>query len=67
LTDDSYCHLKFPAIRPSTVGTDQPQLKSAETGDTVDFYGPCNHDPLGKDEVAHQKQEDEHLRDRYNS
>ncbi len=67
LTADSYCHLKFPAVRPSTVGTDHPQLKSPETGDIVDFYGPCNHDPEGKDEVLSQKQEDETFRDRYHS
>ncbi len=59
LTDDSYCHLKFPAIRPSTLGTDHPQLKSANTGDIIDFYGPCNHNPLGKDEVLSQQQEDQ--------
>ena len=59
LTDGNYCHLRFPAIRPSTVGTDHPQLKSANTGDIVDFYGPCNHNPLGKDEVSNQEQQDE--------
>ena len=58
-----YCHLRLPAIRPSTLGTDHPQLKSAETGDIVDFYGSCDHDPLGEDEVMRQKQEDQHLRD----
>jgi len=59
LTEGNYCHLQFPAIRPSTLGTDHPQLKSANTGDIVDFYGPCNHDPLGKDEVLSQEQESE--------
>ena len=68
LKDGNYCHLKFPAIRPSTLGTDHPQLKSANTGDVVDFYGPCNHDPLGKDEVSSQKQQDEFRWDsNYNS
>jgi hypothetical protein len=59
LKGGNYCHLRFPAIRPSTVGTAHPQLKSATTGDIVDFYGPCQHDPLGKNEVANQEQEDE--------
>lgn len=63
LADGSYCHLRFPAIRPGTLGTDHPQLKSADTGDIVDFYGPCDHDPLGKDEVARQEKEDQRLRD----
>jgi hypothetical protein len=62
LTEDNYCHLKFPAIRQSTLGTDQPQLKSADSGDIVDFYGPCDHDPLGKDEMSSQKDQDEVLR-----
>ena len=53
-TDGSYCHLKFPAIIPDTLGTNHPQLKSTDTGDLIDFYGPCDHNPLGKDEVENQ-------------
>jgi len=63
LTADNYCHLRFPAIRPRTLGTDHPQLKSPKTGDIVDFYGPCDHDPLGKDEVSSQKEQDQLRRD----
>lgn len=59
---ENYCHLRFPAIRQSTLGTNHPQLKSEDSGDIVDFYGPCDHDPLGKDEQANQKEEDEILR-----
>jgi hypothetical protein len=50
----SYCHEKFPAIRPSTLGTDRPTLKSRSTGDVIDFYGPCNESPTGKDQVWQQ-------------
>jgi len=50
----SYCHEKFPAIRPSTLGTDRPALKSWSTGDVIDFYGPCNESPTGKDQVWQQ-------------
>jgi len=57
-SDFGYCHLKFPAIRPSTLPTDQPALKSAQTGDVIDYYGPCDHDPTGKDEVLNQRHED---------
>jgi hypothetical protein len=67
LTAGNYCHLKFPAVRPSTLGTEHPQLKRPGTGDVIDFYGPCNHDPLGKDEVLSQQQEDQIFRDRYHS
>ena len=53
LTPGSYCHEKFPAIRPRTLA-DQPQLKDSTTGDMIDFYGPCNESPTGKDQVWQQ-------------
>ena len=54
LTDGSYCHMKFPAIVERTLGTAQPVLKDASSGDIIDFYGPCSHDPLGEDEIHEQ-------------
>ncbi|MGE5219457.1 MAG: hypothetical protein ACM3SP_20860 [Chloroflexota bacterium] len=54
-----YCHTKFPAIRPRTLGTSDPQLKSPSTGDVVDYYGPCSHDPRGKQEISEQENEHE--------
>jgi hypothetical protein len=63
LTKGNYCHLRFPAIRPSTLYTDHPQLKNPHSGDVIDFYGPCDHNPLGKGEIASQKDEDALLRD----
>ncbi len=51
----TYCHLKFPAIDPQTLSSAKPQLKSASTGDIVDFYGPCDYDPLGWEEVCKQR------------
>jgi hypothetical protein len=36
----------------------QPVLK--DTDDIVDFYGPCNHDPVGKEEIQSQKIEKQH-------
>ena len=44
---DSYCHQKLPAIRESSLAGDHPVLSAEET---IDFYGPCNQDPLGKDQ-----------------
>ena len=52
--EGSYCHLRFPAIQGRTLDTDKPQLKPATTADIIDFYGPCDHDPLGKDEIQSQ-------------
>ena len=51
----TYCHLKFPAIEPSTLDSKTPQLKPASSGDIIDFYGPCDYDPVGYDEVCRQK------------
>lgn len=53
-TEGSYCHMKFPAIRERNLGTAQPVLKEASSGDIIDFYGPCSHDALGKDEIQAQ-------------
>lgn len=57
----SYCHQKLPAIRESTLGGDHPVLSADEI---IDFYGPCNQDPLGKDQLIKQRLEnvDRHSR-----
>ena len=57
LSLEGYCHLRFPAIQGRTLASNHPQLKSPDSGDMVDYYGPCDHDPLGQDEVNRQKQE----------
>ena len=59
LTGTTYCHEKFPAIRQSTLGDDQPMLKDSSTGDVIDFYGPCGENPVGKDQVRTQRLEDQ--------
>jgi hypothetical protein len=58
LTDGSYCHMKFESIREESLASAQPVLKNAD--DIVDFYGPCNKDPLGKEEIQAQKIEVQH-------
>jgi hypothetical protein len=60
LTAGSYCHEKFPAIRQSTLDDNQPALKDSSTGDVIDFYGPCDENPVGKDQVQAQRIENEH-------
>ena len=47
-----YCHLKFPAMREETLRGKQPMLKD---DDIIDFYGPCDHDPTGRDEIQEQE------------
>ena len=50
-----YCHLRFPAIREESLFWDRPVLKDPSEGDIIDFYGPCDHDPLGQEEVRRQR------------
>jgi hypothetical protein len=59
-TPGSYCHEKFRAMRPSTLDTDNPTLKSVGTGDVIDFYGSCDESPVGQDQVQEQKLEAQH-------
>jgi hypothetical protein len=53
-----YCHEKFPSIARHTLGNDQPELSSK--GDVIDFYGPCDENPMGQDQLQTQKLEDQH-------
>ena len=63
LTPDSYCHEKFPAMKSGSLDDNKPTLKSPTSGDVVDYYGPCNESPTGKDQVNEQKLEFEHRMD----
>jgi len=56
---ENYCHMKFPAMRQRTLASDHPQLKRSDTGDVIDFYGPCDESPTGNDQVISQKQEEQ--------
>ncbi len=64
LASGDYCHMKFAAIREETLGSSHPVLKEAYEGDIVEFYGPCSHDPLGKEEVQAQLLQLQHRRAR---
>jgi hypothetical protein len=59
-TPGSYCHEKFRAITPSTLWSDQPELKDSTSADVIDFYGPCDETPLGKDQVQAQRMQNRH-------
>lgn len=62
-----FCHLKFPAITEETLSADRPVLKDPSEGDIIDFYGPCDHDPLGRAEVIRQRADARRQRDRIDS
>jgi hypothetical protein len=53
--ESKYCRLRFPAIREETLSWARPVLKDPIDGDIIDFYGPCDYDPVGREEVARQK------------
>jgi hypothetical protein len=58
LTQGSYCHTKFESLHEETLASSQPVLKDVD--DIVDFYGACDHNPLGKEEIQAQKIEEQH-------
>jgi hypothetical protein len=60
LTPGSYCHEQFPAIRGKTLADDNPVLKSENTGDVIDYYGSCNENPVGQDQVRSQQLDQQH-------
>jgi hypothetical protein len=60
LTANSYCHEKFDAISGRTLGTDDPTLKNANSDDVIDYYGPCNEKPAGKDQQREQRLDQQH-------
>jgi hypothetical protein len=59
LTPGTYCHIKFPAISEESINSNKPLLKDSSSGDVIDFYGPCDESPTGKDQVAAQRFQDE--------
>ena len=48
--------MQFPAMEEDSLGV-RPVLKDASTTDIIDFYGPCDYDPLGRIEVRTQRTE----------
>jgi hypothetical protein len=54
----NYCSMRFPAITQKSLGTKHPRLKSAQTGDVIDYSGPCNESPYGNDQIQEQKREE---------
>jgi hypothetical protein len=47
LSTGSYCHEKFSAIEGKSLASDDPVLKSAQAGDIIDYYGPCDGEKSG--------------------
>jgi hypothetical protein len=58
LATGSYCHEKFPAMTRRTLDVDNPVLSNS--GAIIDFYGPCDENPVGEDQIQDQKLEAQH-------
>jgi hypothetical protein len=53
--------MKFPAMHRRSIAVgNEPELKSENKDDVIDFYGPCDESPTGKDQVQEQRLEEEH-------
>ena len=57
----SSCYLTFPAIKESTLYWPRPVLKDPASGDIISYYGDCNHDPLGQQEILRQRNQYQHM------
>jgi len=60
LTPGSYCHMEFPAVEAKSLASDQPVTKGSTTGDIIDYYGPCDENPIGRDQVREQRLDFDH-------
>lgn len=60
-TVGGYCHEKMPTIREGSLAADHPVLSAEES---IDYYGPCNQDPLGKDQLNARRLENSDRRSR---
>ena len=60
LVPGSNCHLTLSAIREDTLSSDPPVLKDPNEGDIIDFYGLCDIEPLGEDQVHQQSLRHQH-------
>ena len=60
LSANSYCHEKFPAIEGKSLTSNDPVLKRAQSGDVIDYYGPCDEDLTGKSQVREQTLDFQH-------
>jgi len=53
---ENYCHMKFQALRPSTLATERPELKRS-LGDVIDFYGSCEETPTSLSQLDQQRRD----------
>ena len=57
----SSCYLMFPAIKEYTLYWPRQVVKDPASGDIISYYGDCNHDPLGPQEIQRQRIQYQHM------
>lgn len=55
---DNYCHMKLHALRPTTLATEQPEVKRSG-GDLIDFYGPCAETETSMEQITQQRRDEQ--------
>ena len=50
----AYCHMKYPAMLEDSLSWTHPVFDDG-TVSTVDYYGSCDHDPFGIDEIKTER------------
>lgn len=57
VVSDGYCHMQFRAMEENSYLS--PRFQPAGSTDIIDYYGPCDHDPLGREEAQDQRSEND--------
>jgi hypothetical protein len=51
----SYCPMQIGASTPESLLGEQPVLKRPNSGELIDYYGPCGETPDGQDQPDTQR------------
>ena len=58
LTTGNDCHQKFTPMTTQSLDGENPTLTNS--GNIIDYYGPCDESPVGEDQIQEQKLEAQH-------
>lgn len=58
LTTGNYCHQKFTPMTTQSLDSENPTLTNS--GNIIDYYGPCDESPVGEDQIQEQKLQAQH-------
>lgn len=55
LVPPSYCPIQISVSTPESLLGEQPVINRPNSGELIDYYGPCGEIPLGKDQPDTQR------------